>query len=160
MKLLLLLFIALSAAGQTTNTLQAPDKYTLVPGWYDRTAEVKPGDIMVLLETNFTAITTNYYRTLAGDAPIAPVTLEWDCGTTSADTRFYLFHSLTLKEPLTNWVCLTNVAGTDRSLKTDVIRGQNFFYLCASNWWGMSDPSNVAETPAVPVTASLRIRRD
>lgn len=83
---------------------------------------------------------------------IKPVILEWDYPTVdeSPDLVFKLYHSPIASAPLANWVCLTNIPGTNRQVRVNVEAGKNFFYLTASNWWGESTPSNVASTPALP----------
>ena len=85
-----------------------------------------------------------------------PITLAWDYPTNAVnytlDTNntFFLFQSADLTVPLTNWVSVTNVVGTNRQVTIIVQPRQLFFYVAASNFWGLSPPSNVALTPPIP----------
>lgn len=82
----------------------------------------------------------------------ARVVFAWD-GQGGVDV-FRLYSSTNLLVPLTNWTALTNVPGTNFSCAVPVQPGQRFFYLTASNFWGESDPSAVASTPAVPAAGT------
>ena len=84
--------------------------------------------------------------------PSGNVTLLWDypLAERTPDISFKLYHSTNITIPLTNWVCITNVASTATNINVKVTPGVNFFTLTASNFWGESDFSNVAATPAMP----------
>jgi hypothetical protein len=72
---------------------------------------------------------------------------------------FKLYHSTDPAVPLAQWTPLTNIAGTNLSVTLNIEPGVHCFFLTASNWWGESDPSNVASTPAPPRSGNLTIRR-
>jgi len=94
--------------------------------------------------------------------PSGRVNLVWDYPTNelSPDLVFRLFHSTNITVPMTNWVVLTNVPGTSTSVSVVITPGIHFFVMTASNFWGESDFSNVASTPALPRSAtSPRITR-
>lgn len=90
--------------------------------------------------------------------PLPPrsLSLAWDypASAQSTDLVFKLYHSSDLSVPQTNWLVLTNVAGTNLAVTLSVIPGAHFFYLTASNWWGESGPSNLVLTPPVAVSPS------
>jgi hypothetical protein len=52
--------------------------------------------------------------------------------------------------PLTSWVQITNVSGTNISVTFPIDAQQRWFVATASNWWGTSDFSGVAATPPLP----------
>jgi len=92
--------------------------------------------------------------------PLTPrnVTFTWDAYA-GADS-FGLYHSDSVVVPLTNWVCLTNFSGTNTQFSIQVVPGAHFYYLTASNMWGQSGPSNVANTPPVatdPTNVVLKV---
>lgn len=87
------------------------------------------------------------------------VKLIWDYPADQiTNVTFNLHYSTNISVPLTNWPTLTNVSTTNVDLDTQP--GAYFFYVTASNFWGESDPSNVASTPAAPgTTYNLKITR-
>ena len=89
------------------------------------------------------------------------VTLVWDYPSAELNTNltFKLYHSINPTLPLAQWTPFTNIAGTNLSVALSIDVGVHFFFLTASNWWGESDPSNVASTPAPPRSGVLMIRR-
>ena len=80
------------------------------------------------------------------------VTLVWDYPVSEMTTNltFKVYSSTNIIIPLTNWVVLTNIVGTTNSVKVQITPGACFFYVTASNFWGESNPSNVASTPVLP----------
>lgn len=90
-----------------------------------------------------------------------PVTLAWDypAAEVTPDLKFNLYHSDDPALPLQKWVLLTSVSGTNLTVTVRIEPGRHFFYLTAQNWWGESNPSNVASTPAPPRCGTLVIRR-
>ena len=99
--------------------------------------------------------------TPAGTPASCDVTLAWDYPASELSTNlcFKLYHSVNPAQPLAQWTPITNVAGTNLSVTIQVDVGVHFFFLTASNWWGESDPSNVASTPLPPRSGVLTIRR-
>ena len=95
--------------------------------------------------------------TLASDT----VTLAWDYPLAELTTNltFKLYHSTNPAIPPTQWTPFTNIVGTNLSAALSIDVGVHFFFLTASNWWGESDPSNVASTPPPPRSGVLVIRR-
>lgn len=81
------------------------------------------------------------------------VTLVWDYPTAALSTnlQFLIYGSTNLDTPTTEWQLLTNTIGTNRSVSVRVQPGQWYFVATASNYWGVSRPSNVASTPAPPL---------
>ena len=99
---------------------------------------------------------------LSADTPGSDtVTLAWDYPSAELNTNltFKLYHSTNPTLPLAQWMPFTNIAGTNLSVALSINVGVHFFFLTASNWWGESDPSNVASTPAPPRSGVLVIRR-
>ncbi len=78
--------------------------------------------------------------------PNGHIRLLWDYPV-DADTTFNIHYSTDLAVPMTSWLVLTNVSTTNVDL--DITPGKMFFYVTATNFWGESDPSNVAHTPGV-----------
>jgi hypothetical protein len=68
------------------------------------------------------------------------------------NVTFNVYHSINIAVPLTNWSILTNISQTQVDL--DVIPGEHFFYITATNFWGESGPSNIANTPSVPLNSA------
>ena len=92
---------------------------------------------------------TNEVVTLAWDYPSAEVTNI---------AAFKVYQSEDVSRPLREWPLLTNVSG---ALQVSFLLepGRHFFFVTASNFWGESDPSNVASTPALPRSGVVSIRR-
>ena len=63
---------------------------------------------------------------------------------------FKLYSSTDISVPLTNWTVLTNIVGTVTNITIPIQPGKRFFVMTASNWWGESEFSNVADVPAPP----------
>ncbi len=97
---------------------------------------------------------------VAGLGTNEPVTLCWEypAAEQTPDLHFRVYHSTNPDLPLYKWTPLTNTAGTNCSITVPVERGRHFFYITASNWWGESDPSNIASTPAPPRSVFVSIR--
>lgn len=102
--------------------------------------------------------------------PPATVTLSWTYpGTPTPDLAFVIYYSTNLNAPFTNWPVLTNFYATNQyasSLFTTnmqfgqqvaVVPGQYFFVVVASNMWGISQLSNMAWTPPVPLPFTTQI---
>lgn len=89
------------------------------------------------------------------------VILAWDYPTNElrAELSFKLYTSTNLAVPMTNWLVLTNVAGTNLAAAVRIEPGEHFFTLTASNFWGESDFSNVASVPPLPKSGAITIRR-
>lgn len=99
---------------------------------------------------------------VAASPPSGRVRLAWDYEPTELSTNltFVLRHSTSIATPLTNWLVLTNVVGTNLTIEVQITPGQHYFVLTASNFWGESDFSNVAGTPPLPRSAvNLRVAR-
>lgn len=94
----------------------------------------------------------------AGPGGPKPVRLAWDYWDDSAEV-FKIYSHTNLEAPLTNWVVLTNVAGTNRECAVIIEAGRRFFVCTASNYWGESGPSDWTGLPAVVGTNLLRIVR-
>lgn len=93
----------------------------------------------------FAAIVTPRSLTLAWDYP------EYDDATNKL--TFKVYASDTLNPP--NWqVAGTVEYPTKQITLQNVTPGKRFYYVTASNFWGESDPSNVAQTPAMPLSVN------
>lgn len=86
-------------------------------------------------------------------APEGIVTLAWDhpdgYPNGNPDWQYRIYSS----PDMTNWTVLTNVAGTNAAIVLPIKRDKWFFYATTvdtTNFWKESDPSNVAQTPALP----------
>lgn len=93
--------------------------------------------------------------------PSGRVTLAWDppAGGVVPDV-YKIYHSTNINTPLSNWVCIATVPGTNLTTTVMVTPGTNFFTATASNFWGESLFSNVARTPGLPSSdGSLTIKR-
>jgi len=91
-----------------------------------------------------------------------PITLAWDYPAADLSTGlvFRVYHTTTITTPVANWAVITNVAGTNLSVTLTVTPGARFYVVTASNFWGESDPSNVASTPELPRSdVNLRLRK-
>lgn len=88
------------------------------------------------------------------------ITFLWDYPTNqlSADMVFKLYTASNPTQPLP-WVVVKTVPAPSLSTTLNVVPGQAYYYVTASNFWGESDPSNVAATPALPVSGVLSIRK-
>lgn len=87
------------------------------------------------------------------------VTLMWDnqpeYGT---NTTIRLHHSTSLTLPMASWEVLGTVVDTN-AITIAIEPGPHFFYVTASNFWGVTDPSSVALTPPLPQSGKLQIKR-
>jgi hypothetical protein len=82
------------------------------------------------------------------------VTLVWDYPTKELSTNltFRVYHTtneLDLLKPVSSWNILTNVPGTNTTLKVPANYGQNYFAVSASNFWSEAF-SSVVLTPTLP----------
>lgn len=91
--------------------------------------------------------------------PLIPTTITFSWTSQPGVDSFNLYTSDTLQLPLTNWLLLTNILGTNSSFSVLVTPGPQFYYLTASNFWGESGPSVVVSTPPVPTNSVLNIRK-
>lgn len=86
------------------------------------------------------------------DPTNATVNLAWDYAPEDLSTNltFKIYGSPTNSTPSTNWMVLTNVVGTNLTASVQIVPGRYFFSATASNAWGESLFSNVAETQGLP----------
>jgi hypothetical protein len=85
-------------------------------------------------------------------APPGPstVTLAWTYPSNElSGITFYLQSSPNQGTPTTNWPVIASVTGTNR-IQITVMPGQAFYTVYASNFWGASSNSNIANTPPWP----------
>ena len=77
-----------------------------------------------------------------------PITIQlfWN-GQPNVDA-YKIYGTNSLSVPQTNWPLLTVVGGTVSNTSLTMQPQQFFFYVTASNFWGESIPSNVANTPS------------
>ena len=66
------------------------------------------------------------------------------------DLVFYLYGSSSLNIPMTNWVALASTEGTNRAFTATIMPGRYYFVAIVSNFWGVSDFSNVVSVPPLP----------
>lgn len=97
---------------------------------------------------------------LARSAPITnsvPVLLSWTYPTNELSTNltFYVFSTTNASLAITNWPQLTNVVGTNTSVQFNMVPGQQFFSIRASNMWQLGDFSAVVATPFLPRNDSV-----
>lgn len=89
------------------------------------------------------------------------IALEWDlvAEQMTNGTVYLLFGTTNLSTPTTNWPSVGTVSGTNRLYFT-VTPGAYFYTARASNFWGVSDFSSAAWTPAPPRDdVTLRVRK-
>ncbi len=110
--------------------------------------------LLVLLLLSASVSTGGPFRTT--------VVLQWDYPVAdyTPDMVFKIYATDDLSIPMTNWVVVTNVAGTTNYLPTDTIVTNQvelpitapiqFYTATASNWWGESDFSNNTNLPPQP----------
>jgi len=84
-----------------------------------------------------------------------PLTLAWNYPTNEMSTNltFKMYHSLSVTNPMP-WTVVTNIIGTSLLCSLDVVKGEHYFYVTASNMWGESLPSNVWGSPPVAKTVT------
>jgi hypothetical protein len=97
---------------------------------------------------------------LAAQTGLEPVTLAWDYPAAELKgTAFNIYHSQDPALPLNQWQKVASVQETNLC-RLSIVPGAHFFTATASNFWGESQFSNIASTPAVPRSdGNLRIRR-
>jgi hypothetical protein len=78
------------------------------------------------------------------------ITLYWDYPAAQASNCTFILRGTTnAASPATNWPIVATVPGYTNHQLT--IQPGAYYFVCqASNLWGVSDPSNVASTPAPP----------
>lgn len=79
-----------------------------------------------------------------------PLTWTYPTNLLSTNLIFKVYSSTNVSVPVTNWPLTATVIGTNTNVVLPINAQQRFFVLTASNWWGESDFSNVAQTPPVP----------
>ena len=87
------------------------------------------------------------------------VSLSWTYPTNELSTNltFKVYSSTNISIALTNWPVLTTVAGTNTSVTLPINLQQQWFVMTASNWFGESVFSSVAEIPAPPRSVNLQL---
>ena len=94
------------------------------------------------------------------------VTLGWD--PEPGIDFFKLYASSNVAAPINTWTLLTNIPGTvvtptnsypQTNVQVAIEPGAMFFYLTASNLWGETGPSNITNTPPLPLATNLNIHR-
>lgn len=98
----------------------------------------------------------------AAAMPSGNVVLSWNYPTNELATNlvFKIYGTNLLNSSFSNWPVLTNATGTNLSIPIRIVPGPFFFVMTASNFWGESDFSAVASTPALPRSdVNLRITR-
>lgn len=95
----------------------------------------------------------------ASAAPNGDVTLAWTPTQPASNIVLYVLRgSPVLSGNPTNWPVLTTVPSTTTQTVVRIQPGAFFFVCQSSNLWGLSDPSNVASTPALPLPPLLSIK--
>lgn len=102
---------------------------------------------------------------LAAQAEPPPITLEWDYSDPVPPDLFTLYVSDSPNTPFGTWRIFMDIPGRDvmtgqtaNQVIIHLTPGRYCFYITASNFWGESEPSNVACTPFVPVRPVLRLK--
>lgn len=87
----------------------------------------------------------------------ASVRFRWDPNAPEDDVQKYvIFQSTNITG--TNWTVLGETNGTN--FETEMSAARMFFHVKASNFWGLSEPSNVITTPPpATVPAGVKIER-
>ena len=80
-----------------------------------------------------------------------PITFAWNYPSNVQVDVFKIYSSTHVNLPTTNWTLISTVSGTNTSAPFLLQPGIWFFYCTASNFWGETGPSNITNTPAVPV---------
>jgi hypothetical protein len=85
----------------------------------------------------------------AQDTNTAKITLAWDVPKEALGTNasVQVYCSTNITAPLKTWAIITNVPATTNVLQIQVNPGRAFYTATFSNFWGVSDFSNVAGTP-------------
>lgn len=78
------------------------------------------------------------------------ITLAWDIPKEAlgSNASVQVYSSTNIAAPLKTWAIITNVPATTNVLQIQVNPGRAFYAATFSNFWGVSDFSNVAGTPA------------
>lgn len=88
--------------------------------------------------------------TLLADPLRTNVVLYWNYPAAEvSNTTFIVRYTTNATIPKTNWPVSATVLG-QTNCALNIQPGAYFFVCQASNLWGVSDPSNVASTPAPP----------
>lgn len=85
---------------------------------------------------------------LLGSLHGAEVKIDWDYPQDEMGTNlvFIISSHTNANEPLTNWFRIV-VPGTSTTARAVMVPERRFFFVTASNFWGESGPSNIADTP-------------
>jgi hypothetical protein len=91
---------------------------------------------------------------------------DWDAnGQNLAECSFRIYQTTNVSAPLTNWVMVTNVTGTNAFTGSNymvplmVVPAQYFWTVTVSNFWSESDTSNVVNAPPVPLSPKLKLSK-
>lgn len=86
---------------------------------------------------------------LAITAATNTITLTWDIPKDALDTNasVQVYSSTNILTPIKQWQVITNVQATTNLVQIQVTPGKAFYACTFSNFWGVSDFSNVAATP-------------
>lgn len=83
------------------------------------------------------------------------ITLRWDHPIEFQEGNSNWVYRIYQSSDGTNWTAITNVSGLSNSVVLPVTKAQAFYYATtveATNFWNESLPSNVAQTPAPPLS--------
>lgn len=83
------------------------------------------------------------------------ITLKWDHPIEFQEGNSNWVYRIYQSSDGTNWTAITNVSGLSNSVVLPVTKAQAFYYATtveATNFWSESLPSNVAQTPAPPLS--------
>lgn len=88
------------------------------------------------------------------------ITLIWSQeNPATTDITYKVYSSTNLSIPIAQWTLIKLVPGTNYQTTISVTPGRAWYSVTASNFWGETDPSNLAGTPPVPVSGSLSIQK-
>ena len=77
-----------------------------------------------------------------------PITFCWDALTNNVTVdRYFIYRTTSLTNP-PPWTPFTNTPGTITLLTVNVLPGEAYYYVTASNFWECP-PSNISMTPGV-----------
>lgn len=95
----------------------------------------------------------------AGSSSTNLITLAWDVPKEALGTNasVQVYSSTNIVAPLKTWSIVTNIPATTNVIQIQVTPGKAFYAATFSNFWGISDFSNVAGTPPLISGDSLSL---
>lgn len=88
------------------------------------------------------------------------IAIHWINPLMDTNNTYRMYHATNITLPLDQWPSIATMAGDRNALQLEVNPGVHFFYMTASNFWGVSSNSNVVGTPEIIPPFQMTIKKE